>query len=183
MTTEDASKDQLLNEIHRLHDELEKVPSYQEMNDHGEYSVYTYSRVFGSWNEAVESAGYSSHSNPAPTSKEELLAELERVAEKCNRKPTRRDLEEHGSVCATTYSNKFGSWNAALKAAGFTPRTMGQRISRDELRSELEALAEELDAPPTTTDMNKKGSYSASTYIRRFGSWNEALNLLEISPE
>ncbi|QAY19127.1 homing endonuclease associated repeat-containing protein [Halorubrum ezzemoulense] len=43
MTTEDASKDQLLNEIRRLHDELEKVPSYQEMNDHGE--VYTHTLV------------------------------------------------------------------------------------------------------------------------------------------
>ena len=183
MTTEDASKDQLLNEIRRLHDELGKVPSYQEMNDHGEYSVYTYSRVFGSWNEAVESAGYTSHTNPTPKSKKELLAELERIAEKCNRKPTRRDLEEHGSVSANTYSNKFGSWNAALKAAGFEPRTIGQRISRDKLRSELEMLAEELDTSPTTTDMAEKGSYSPSTYIRRFGSWDEALNLLEINPE
>jgi hypothetical protein len=90
MTTEDASKDQLLNEIRRLHDELEKVPSYQEMNDHGEYSLDTYSRVFGSWNEAVVSAGYASHLISTPTSKEELSAGSERVAEKRNRTPTRR---------------------------------------------------------------------------------------------
>lgn len=87
---EDISEEQLIAKIHRLHDELEKVPSYQEMNDHGEYSVYTYFRVFGSWNEAVESAGYSSRSNPTPKSKDELSAGSERVAEKCNRKPTRR---------------------------------------------------------------------------------------------
>jgi peptidoglycan/xylan/chitin deacetylase (PgdA/CDA1 family) len=66
---EDISEEQLIAEIHRLHDELKKVSSYQEMNDHGEYSVYTYSRVFGSWNEAVESARYSSRPNPTSRSK------------------------------------------------------------------------------------------------------------------
>lgn len=47
----------------------------------------------------------------------------------------------------------------------------------------MEALAEELDSLPTTTDMDEKGPYSASTYIRRFGSWDEALDVLEIKPE
>ncbi|TKX71206.1 MULTISPECIES: homing endonuclease associated repeat-containing protein [Halorubrum] len=61
MTTEDASKNQLLNGIRRLHEVLEKVPPYQEMNDHRKHSVDIYSRVFGLLNEAVDSAGYSSY--------------------------------------------------------------------------------------------------------------------------
>ncbi|MDB9233669.1 homing endonuclease associated repeat-containing protein [Halorubrum ezzemoulense] len=69
MTTEDASKDQLLNEIRRLHDELEKVPSYQEMNEHGGYSVYTYSRVFGSWNGTAESVDTSHVQTQLPDQK------------------------------------------------------------------------------------------------------------------
>ena len=39
---EDISEEQLIAEIHRLHDELEKVPSYQEMNDH---RIYTHTLV------------------------------------------------------------------------------------------------------------------------------------------
>ena len=39
MITERVSKYQIFNEIRQLHDETEKVPSYQEMNDRGEYSV------------------------------------------------------------------------------------------------------------------------------------------------
>jgi hypothetical protein len=74
---EDVSRKQLLAEIARLYNKLGKEPSYQDMNDHGGYSVYTYPRVFGSWNDTVESVGSVSRLNPTSRLNDELLAELE----------------------------------------------------------------------------------------------------------
>jgi hypothetical protein len=176
---EDASERQLLAEIHRLRDELGKVPSFQEMNDHGKYSVYTYSRVFGSWHDAVEAAGYTPRANRESRSKEELITELKRLADSDDHSPSEPDMLENGSFSPSTYKSKFGSWNAALEAAGFSPRTQGQQITDEALRSELKTLTEQLGQKPTTTDMSEKGAYSPGTYIRRFGSWEEALDGLD----
>lgn len=176
---EGISKEQLLAEITRLRDELNKLPSFQEMNEHGEYSVYTYTQEFGSWNDAVEAAGYTPRANRESRSKEELITELKRLADSDDHSPSKRDMLESGSFSPNTYKSKFGSWNAALEAAGFSPRTQGQQITDDALRSELKTVTEQLGQKPTTTDMSEKGAYSPGTYIRRFGSWEEALETLD----
>ncbi len=179
MSEESVSEAELINELHRLYTELSKVPSFQEMNDHGKYSVYTYSRVFGSWHDAVEAAGYTPRANRESRSKEELITELKRLADSDDHSPSEPDMLENGSFSPSTYKSKFGSWNAALEAAGFSPRTQGQQITDDALRSELKTLTEQLGQKPTTTDMSEKGAYSPGTYIRRFGSWEEALETLD----
>jgi hypothetical protein len=149
------------------------------MNDRGQYSVYTYSRVFGSWNDAIKAAGYTPRANRESRSKEELITELKRLADGDDQPPSEPDMLENGSFSPSTYISKFGSWNAALEAAGFSPRTQGQQITDDALRSELKTLTEQLGQKPTTTDMSEKGAYSPGTYIRRFGSWKEALESLD----
>jgi hypothetical protein len=68
--------EKLLAEISRLADELEKVPSFQDMNQHGTYSAPPYIRAFGSWNKAVEAAGYSSRASRDHHTREALLAEI-----------------------------------------------------------------------------------------------------------
>lgn len=179
MSEESVSEAELVNEIHRLYTELSKVPSFQEMNDRGQYSVYTYSRIFGSWNDALEAAGYSSRPARESKSKTELIAELNRLADGDDDPPSYQDMSENESFSPTTYVSKFGSWNAALEAAGFSPRTESQRITDDALRAELKRLTDELGHQPTTTEMSERGAYSPGTYIGRFGSWGEALEMLD----
>jgi hypothetical protein len=178
MSGENVTEAELINELHRLYTELSKVPSFQEMNDYSQYSVYTYSQVFGSWNDAIEAAGYTPRTDRESRSKKELRSELKRLADSNDNPPSKQEMLENGSISPTTYSSRFGSWNAALEAAGFSPRTQGQQITDDALRFELSRLTEELGQKPTTTDMAEKGSYSPGTYIRRFGSWGEALKTL-----
>lgn len=170
------SKCELIRELRRLEQELDKIPSAAEMNELGEYSVPPYYRVFGSWNNALKEAGYEPTQISRRWSKEELVTELRRVSEECGGKPSKNDLLEHGGPASETYRSKFGSWNAALKAAGFTPRTNGQHISTEDLCSALRELADELNRRPKTSDMNQKGPYSAGTYYNRFGSWEGALD-------
>lgn len=48
----------LFSELQRLAEELGRTPRKRDMDSHGQYSAYAYSNRFGSWNEALERAGF-----------------------------------------------------------------------------------------------------------------------------
>lgn len=54
------------------------------------------------------------------------------------------------------------------------------QISDGELINELQRLADDLGHRPRTEDMREHGEFSPSTYHRRFGSWNAALEAAEL---
>ncbi|AUX09314.1 hypothetical protein AArcSl_1685 [Halalkaliarchaeum desulfuricum] len=110
-----------------------------------------------------------------PVSTQALIDELHRLTEKLGGPPTLAQLREHGEYSATTYYDRFGSWNNALEAAGYASRDPDSKIPVDDLLEELQRLADELGEPPSAAQMNEHGDYWASTYRDRFGSWNEAL--------
>jgi hypothetical protein len=59
-------------------------------------------------------------------SDEELLDEIRRLAEKLDREPPRKkDMAEYGQHNHRTYRDRWGTWNAAVEAAGFEPRSKG----------------------------------------------------------
>lgn len=89
-------------------------------------------------------------------------------------------MTEYGDLAPDTYAARFGSWNTALEAAGFTPRTETSRISTDDLCTALRELADELGTRPKTSDMNQHSPHSAGTYYKRFGVWEAALDVAEI---
>jgi hypothetical protein len=43
-----STSEELLDELHRLREELDKTPASHEMNEFGEYSAGTYQYHFGS---------------------------------------------------------------------------------------------------------------------------------------
>ena len=169
------AEDELLAELRRLADELEKTPSMQDMTNQGGYGSATYTNRFGSWSAALEAAGLEPHADRRHRSTDELLTELQQLADELGHSPTSREMDEEGSYSRGVYRNRFNSWNDALVAAGLDRRTQGTKISRVDLLEELRRLADELERPPKTTDMDKYGKYSQGVYYRRFGSWGEAL--------
>ena len=54
--TQQVSTDQLLADLHRLRDELGRVPTATDVVEEGRHGIATYQRRFGSWSEAVEEA-------------------------------------------------------------------------------------------------------------------------------
>ena len=56
---------------------------------------------------------------------------------------------------------------------------MGQKHDDDEIKTELIAelqdLTDKLGRTPTAQDVKQQGAYGISTYERKFGSWNDAL--------
>lgn len=165
----------LLAELRRLASEMEKTPSEEDMRHHGNHSINTYKHRFGSWNEAIETAGLDPNPDRRERSREALLADIEQAADDLGRPPTRREMSEYTEFDPITYRNRFGSWNQALKAAGLDSRPAQERVSDDELLAELQHLASDLEKPPTTTDMEQKGEFSSGTYYKRFDSWSDAL--------
>ena len=161
------SRDDLIDEIHRLADG-DTPPSVSEMDEFGEYGKTTYRERFDSWSEAVKEAGYTPRGK---YSEEELLNEIRRLADGRDPPSASTDLKERGNICQQTFVNHFGSWNEAVRAAGYEPNTP---YSCDELIEEINRLADG-DTPPTTAQMKNEGKYSTGTYHRRFGRWNNAI--------
>jgi len=59
--TEELQREELLTEIHRLTDELGRVPAIADLRQHGRYSIKGYLREFGGWDAAITTAGYEPH--------------------------------------------------------------------------------------------------------------------------
>ena len=185
-TPEILSKRALIIELESLKTELGQTPTTTDMNEHGQYSAQPYRDRFGSWDAALEAAGFE----PAPQepanklSEQELLEEVNSLATELGRPPTTTDMQTHGTYSPGTYLNRFESWDAVLAAAGLERRSQDTAncISEQELIAELKSLSVDLDRTPTTTEMNERGQYSAQPYRDRFGSWDAALDAAGLEP-
>jgi hypothetical protein len=87
-----------------------------------------------------------------------------------------------GVPCAHTFINRFGSWNTAVSLAGKTTRSSGgiQKWTDEEL---LEILAS--SGVYTMEDFDRikdKNIPCAHTFINRFNTWSNALELANVPP-
>jgi hypothetical protein len=107
---------------------------------------------------------------------EQILDQLRASAERLGRSPTMREFaaDPEAEVHPQTVIEHFGTWNAAKRAAGLTPRRF---ISRDELLEQLRLLGSELGRTPTARDLdsNRRRVASKSLIWHTFGSLSAAL--------
>ncbi|WP_139173483.1 homing endonuclease associated repeat-containing protein [Natrialba sp. SSL1] len=171
-------REDLLGELQRLAAVLGHPPTTTEMDEHGQYSAVTYHSRFGSWNEALSAVGFEP-SRKRRVTDDELRDDLNRLAEKLGRAPTSAEVDEEGTYHSQTYRDRFGSWDEVLDEVGM--ETTGSGYIPDEaLIDEINRLYETYDRAPTTTEMRQDGQYSLPTYLKRFDSWDGALNEAEI---
>src|SRR5882724_9355098 len=115
---------------------------------------------------------------PRNTPEKVLLEDLRRVSRQIGgRSPSTTIYGEHGSLSAEALIHRFGSWNAALAAAGL-PIRKNYRIREADLFENLAELWRKLDRQPISTELIKKeglSRYSTTAYVARFGTWNKAL--------
>jgi hypothetical protein len=102
-------------------------------------------------------------------SDEDLLTALRARAAALGRTPYRHEMPFDPS--SQTIKNRFGSWHAALAAAGLAilPQRP-ERITDAALLARLHEHTAALGRPLRARDVP-----SSTTYIRRFGSWNGAM--------
>ena len=179
-------EEELLEELRELAADLGQPPTVQQMDEQGPRWSRVYARRFGSWNEALEAAGLASRSSNGSMEsvpRSELLAALEALDDDLERRPRTTDMDDHGAFAVRQYRDAFGSWTAALEAAGIDTDDISSRIPTETLVDAIRTVADACDAPPTTTQFNEQAAYSAATVRRRFGSWDEALEAAGLDPD
>ena len=118
----DITNAKLIAELRRLADEIGHAPREDDMREQGAFSVRPYITAFGSWTAAWEAAGLEHRENyPAGASREELTEAIRSLADELGYVPSREDMIREGAFSRTPFEYVFGSWSAALEAAGFRP--------------------------------------------------------------
>ena len=109
-------------------------------------------------------------------SNDDLLSDLRAVAAKLNAGALpRRTYRELGRYSTTAIKSRFGSWNAAVGAAG-----LGEASSRDipqiDLFDNLRDVWIRLGRQPRKREMTRPLSrYTHHPYVERYGGWVSAI--------
>lgn len=167
--------EEYLEDLRDFADELGKTPTRTEMNEQGPHSSTPYYNRWGSWNDALEAAGLDP--NHEYVSREDLLADLQRLADEYGQPVLVEMVDEHGEYDPTTYFRRFESWFDAREQAGLNPEDIrpGHRVDEEDLLEAVRDLAVELGRPPSQSEMNKRGDRSITPYLRQWGTWEKAL--------
>ncbi len=107
---------------------------------------------------------------------QQLLDILRDLAAELGRSPTAQEMRKRRLPRPETCAARFGSWNAALAAAGLETRHYSQDYTDEQLLQILRDLARDLDKTPTQLELRARpGLPSPTTYHRHFGTWRKAL--------
>jgi hypothetical protein len=175
------SRQELINELQRLAKKLDSLPTQETMmSDEAKFSFRPYIDEFGSWNEALQAAGYQPV-HQTNISRQELINELQQFAKELGHTPSFTEMDEKGPFSTGLYVREFGSWNEALQEGGFALNGRHD-IPQRELEDELQRLAKELGHSPEKREMDEEGKFSSGLYQDTFGSWNDALRLVGLEP-
>ncbi|SET50853.1 homing endonuclease associated repeat-containing protein [Natrinema hispanicum] len=170
------SRDELLDAIRELADDVGGTPTKADMNEHGRYSTQPYYNKFDGWNDAVEQADLEPNHREDITDAE-LLQALRDAADKLGREPLFVEAKEVTGYSGSMYHERFGSWLEAREQAGLsgTQQSYGRRVDRDELLADLERLGEMFGRAPTQPEIRDYGKHSHMAYYRHFKSLRSAL--------
>ncbi|MRS13262.1 MAG: HNH endonuclease [Actinobacteria bacterium] len=106
-----------------------------------------------------------------------LRDDIRRVAEMLGKATlTTAEYRRHGRFSPNTARRRFGSWFAALSAAGLE-ESRNLKLSREELVLDLRRAAALRSKDSLTRDEYEGcGAYSTNPFIREFGAWFAALD-------
>ena len=154
---------------------------------HGHVSRKIYNKRFGSWNEALNAAGLAHQSSDvvptrgaAPSRKlsdAEVLRMLSELADRLGTSElTTAHIEEHLPFTTHVLRTRWGTTQAAFRAAGLNPSLLGRRYTDEECYQNLLTVWTHYGRPPKHLEMGMPPSeVGGKAYMRRFGTWNKAL--------
>lgn len=132
-TENKISEDELIAELKRLDREFSHPVRKSLIQEEGKYSYHTYTRRFGSMNGARRRAGLDEyHKTDSRISDNELLDEIYTWVNKKGRPPRADEMSKDGKYGRKTYTRRFGSWNNAIRKAGYEPIPPGDEATGEE---------------------------------------------------
>ncbi len=113
---------------------------------------------------------------------EEVIREIRRVASLLGSNSlSQSEFGRHSRLSTSTIKGRFGSWTAAIEAAGLTPNPQGPPsdikeivYTDDELLLEIVNLTQKLGKIPSSNEMYAIGKFSLRPYRDRWGTWTKA---------
>jgi hypothetical protein len=108
------TREELVDHIRGLSDELQSIPNPSAILEKSKYSKSVYDYQFDSWKAAITAAGLV-------PSKAELWSQIRVVSEATASVPSKEAVVERGEYGAQTYEFQFSSWEQALETAGVLP--------------------------------------------------------------
>lgn len=98
-----------------------EAPTMAEMGDAGISPQQCYD-YYDSWREALQAAGVppDQRTPRASGAIDDLLEELQNIAEELGHPPKTTDIDEHGKYGLSSYYKYYSNWQSALKDAGLT---------------------------------------------------------------
>lgn len=128
----------------------------------------------------TDSAGDNSNPNDGNSySDDELIEYIHEYVDEHGHVPT-MDAMGGDRPSQTAFITHFGTWNNAIRAAGFRPNR--QTFTDEDLLSWIETFVDEFDRLPYREELGNWPGPSATTYHRRFGSWTEAVEAAGYEP-
>ncbi|HYL97961.1 MAG TPA: hypothetical protein VEZ90_03320, partial [Blastocatellia bacterium] len=178
------SKEDLVAQYRALQKELGRVPTYYDVIQAAREGKCAGWKVFrttcGTLQEVRRAAGLPREAQRKYT-QQQMLDQLRRLAARLGRSPMGIEVIAacRRGECADvqTFRKNFGTYNAALKAAGLATRP--RKLGRARLIQMLQALAHKLGHRPTVKEVNEAGRRgecaSAPLYDDYFGNLSSAL--------
>jgi len=174
LETTSTTRADLIEDLQSIQETVGHPSSWADaIREHGTYSLSQFYTTFGDIDSALQAADIEKEELSIIT-EEEVIEEISRLATD-GTPPTAEQMDAEGAYSARTCGDRFGTWNGAVRAAGYEPLGESNEYTDEELLEEIRRLAEEVRKPPTTRDMVEHGAYTASVYFRHFESWNDAV--------
>ncbi|MCC7049345.1 MAG: HNH endonuclease [Alphaproteobacteria bacterium] len=106
----------------------------------------------------------------------EVLERLRALARAKGGALTERDLARNGAPSRGLLERRFGSWRAALAAAGIPVQSASQRYTDEECFANLARLWRHHGRAPRVVDADRAPSrIGSAAYLRRAGTWRRAI--------
>lgn len=145
--------------------------------EHAKVHVSTLYGRFGNWEAVLKAAGLGDRFEGREWSRDEVIETLKKVSAQLGRSNVSlRDAEKMAGITFRPIARHFGSFRAALKAAGLTEATSGKRYTDEECFENLLSVWTALGRQPYYAEMKSAPSrVGPKAYVRRWGSWRAAL--------